>query len=68
MFKVNNKDIRAKLLMLFWSLYDYNLKRITHLFSTVSVIDFEQFNTCWDGFHNKSVKKSFPFQGKYRFV
>ena len=55
MFKVNNKDLIKTSMMSLWCLYCYHLIYFTY-FSSVSIVDSEQINNCWD-----------PSVGKYLF-
>ena len=43
MFKVNNKNSRTTSMMLFWC-FIVNFEHMSHLFSSVSIVDFEQIN------------------------
>ena len=46
MFKVNNKDTKATPMRHFGA-FIVNLEHISHLCSTVSVVNFEQVNGGW---------------------
>ena len=48
LFKINNKVTRMTLMTLLWCLYCQLLTDFTHC-STVSIVDFEQVNTSWEG-------------------
>ena len=45
MFKVNNKNTRTTPMASFW--YLINFEYVSHLFSGVSIIKFEQVNASW---------------------
>ena len=48
LFKINNKVTRMTSMTLLWCLYCQLLTDFTHC-STVSMFDFEQVNTSWEG-------------------
>ena len=47
MFKVNNKDTKTTPMASFWCLI-VNFEHISHLCSSVSIVNFEQINVCWE--------------------